>query len=195
MFAHSPWRQTDVRSQSRIYTALRGHGGCCPPDNDYSLSLFFFLLLRTPMARREPDPIPTERLTWDAGRQAYAPPGAGAARERARFLKGPIPWEWVIAAAALPGRALEVGLCLWRLAGATRSATVTFGNADLVAFGIDRAAKSRALAALEEANLIGVEREPGRFPVVTLPVPVRRPGSKRRGTTSKPARKTANQRR
>jgi hypothetical protein len=26
-----------------------------------------------------------------------------------RFLKGPIPWSWIIAAAALPSRALLVG--------------------------------------------------------------------------------------
>lgn len=45
-----------------------------------------------------------------------------------RFLKGPIPWSWIAAAAILPSRALLVGLCLWRLAGAMKSDTVSFGT-------------------------------------------------------------------
>ena len=86
-----------------------------------------------------------------------------------RFLKGPIPWAWIIAAAELPGQALLVGLCVWRLAGATKSYNVSFGNSDLKPLGIDRAAKSRALQALETAGLISVARRRGRFPTVTLP--------------------------
>src|SRR5262245_40657685 len=69
-----------------------------------------------------------------------------------RFLKGPIPWSWIVAAAALPGRALLVGLCLWRLVGAMKSDTVSFGNSDLRPLGLDRATKSRALRALERAG-------------------------------------------
>src|SRR5450759_3456998 len=85
-----------------------------------------------------------------------------------RFLKGPIPWSWITGAAALPGQALLVGLCVWRLAGATKSHTVAFGNSDLKPLGIDRASKSRALRTLEQAGLIRVARQPGRFPKVTL---------------------------
>jgi DNA-binding transcriptional ArsR family regulator len=85
-----------------------------------------------------------------------------------RFLKGPIPWSWITAAAALPSRALLVGLCLWRLVGAMKNDTVSFGNSDLQPLGIDRATKSRALRALERAGLIKVARQPGRFPKVTL---------------------------
>jgi len=85
-----------------------------------------------------------------------------------RFLKGPVPWPWIAAAAGLPGRALLVGLCLWRLAGAMKSQTVSFGNSDLKPLRIDRATKSRALRALEQAGLVKVARQPGRFPKVTL---------------------------
>jgi DNA-binding transcriptional ArsR family regulator len=85
-----------------------------------------------------------------------------------RFLKGPIPWSWITAAAALPSRALLVGLCLWRLVGAMKNDTVSFGNSYLQPLGIDRATKSRALRALERAGLIKVARQPGRFPKVTL---------------------------
>jgi hypothetical protein len=85
-----------------------------------------------------------------------------------RFLKGPIPWFWIAAAAALPGRALLVGLCLWRLVGAMKSYTVSFGNSDLRQLSINRATKSRALRALERAGLIKVTHQPGRFPTITV---------------------------
>jgi hypothetical protein len=85
-----------------------------------------------------------------------------------RFLKGPVPWHWIVQASALPGKAFVIGLCLRRLQGATRSPTVTLSNAELAPFRIDRAAKSRVLDALEKAGLITAERKPGRWPIVTL---------------------------
>ena len=126
-----------------------------------------------------------ERGIWDSGSQRFTATGeavegdASALEQLAdnlsgctagRFLKGPVPWPWMVAAATLPGKALIVGLCLWRLVGASKSRTVTLGNADLRPFRIDRAAKSRALASLEGARLIDVTREPSRFPIVTLRV-------------------------
>jgi hypothetical protein len=84
------------------------------------------------------------------------------------FLKGPIPWEWIIRASALPGKALIVGLCLWRMKGATGKDTIRLSNRELAPFGIDRAAKSRAIAALEEAALIEVTRNCGRWSDITL---------------------------
>jgi hypothetical protein len=123
-----------------------------------------------------------ERLVWNAENGQFVTTGepmttATARFERAadrlcvpqgRFLKGPVPWLWIVVAAALPGNALLVGLCLWRLAGAMKCKTISLGNADLRPFGIDRASKSRALRALEGAGLIEVARERGRFPKVTL---------------------------
>ena len=66
------------------------------------------------------------------------------------------------------GQALLVGLCIWRLAGAKKSQTVFFGNSDLKPLGIDRAAKSRALRALEGAGLIKIARQHGRLPKIVL---------------------------
>jgi hypothetical protein len=125
-----------------------------------------------------------ERRVWDPITQSFAATGETMEGDLAtleqladklpgsggRYLKGPIPWPWIVAAAALPGKALIVGLCLWRLAGATKNRTVVLSNRELAPFGIDRAAKSRALAALEGAGLITVSRQASRFPVVTLPV-------------------------
>ena len=87
---------------------------------------------------------------------------------RDRFLKGPVPWHWLVAAAALPGKALVVGLCLWRLSGATKKTTVMLGSEELKPFGVDRAAKSRAISALESAGLITATHKEGRFPIITL---------------------------
>ena len=122
-----------------------------------------------------------ERQTWNAASGSFTATGETmdvdidefkrAAEQLSvpsgRFLKGPIPWSWIAAAAALPGQALLVGLCVWRLAGATNSRTVSFGNSDLKPLRIDRAAKSRALHALEQAGLIKVARQPSRFPKIT----------------------------
>jgi hypothetical protein len=146
--------------------------------------------------------VQIERWTWDAAAGAFVVTGdvteavdeeriaSGKSRQAGRFLRGPVPWEWVILAGGLPSQALIVGLCLWRLAGATQSPTVTLGNAELEPFGIDRATKCRALTALERAGLITVARKPGRFPTVTLPVPAqpkrRRVRDGTRGKATKP---------
>lgn len=130
--------------------------------------------------------VRVERLVWDACRGRFAPTGEveegdpprldqlviKVSRPRALFLKGPVPWPWIVAAAALPGQALVVGLCIWRLAGARRSSTISLGSHDLIPFGVGRAAKSRALSALQKAGLVSVTSEPGRFPIVTLPAVV-----------------------
>ena len=96
-----------------------------------------------------------ERKIWNAERggftatgeamdvniDALEPPTERMRVAGGRFLKGPIPWPWIAAAAALPGQALLVGLCIWRLAGATKSQTVLFGDSDLKPLGIDRATR------------------------------------------------------
>ena len=40
-------------------------------------------------------------------------------RDPDRFLKGPVPWPWLMQAMALPGKALAVGLMLWLEHGMT----------------------------------------------------------------------------
>ena len=75
-------------------------------------------------------PVKTDAATFE---QIKTKVGHGSNR----FLKGPIPWNWIIRASGLTGQALLLGLCLWRLKGATRSNTVALSNAELVPFGID----------------------------------------------------------
>jgi DNA-binding transcriptional ArsR family regulator len=83
-------------------------------------------------------------------------------------LKGPIPLDWLSAAARLPGKSLHVGIALWFLGGLQKSRVVSLSNIASLRFGLDRNAKYRALAWLEEAGLVSVERKLGRAPIVSL---------------------------
>lgn len=108
--------------------------------------------------------VETQAYRWDQKSSAFVfSPG-----DRTKFLKGPVPWSWIKAAAQLPGSALAVGLALWRLSGATKSKTVRLANSEAEALSVGRSAKSRALVALEQAGLVIVERRPGCLPKVTL---------------------------
>ena len=85
-----------------------------------------------------------------------------------KFLWGPIPWSWIEAAMRLPGRSSDVGIILWQVAGMRKNRIVRFEHKAARSVGIERRAVSRALASLENAGLVEVERKPGRCPVVTL---------------------------
>jgi hypothetical protein len=107
----------------------------------------------TVFAPQEPVPIPPKR-----------PPRH---RPGQWFLRGPVPWTWLEAAARLPGKALPLGLCLWREVGRHRCRTVRLCLRNLT-MGIDRHTARRALRALESAGLVAVARKPGRGVEVTL---------------------------
>lgn len=89
-------------------------------------------------------------------------------KAREQFLKGPIPLDWLTAAARLPGKSLQVAVAVWFLAGLHRSRVVPLSNKISNRFGLDRNSKYRALAWLEERRLITVERKIGRAPIVTI---------------------------
>jgi hypothetical protein len=93
-----------------------------------------------------------------------------ARRQRSsRFLKGPIPLELLQQAAQLPAKALALYLAIRHRSDLLGSAQVTLPGDYLAAWGIDRYAKRRALAVLEESGLILVtERRPGRSTIVAL---------------------------
>ena len=85
-----------------------------------------------------------------------------------RFLKGPIPWNWLQAAGRLPGKALHVGLVLWLRSGIQKSTRVQLSQKILREMGIGRHSVYRGLKALEKAGLVEVERRSGRLPVVNI---------------------------
>jgi len=122
--------------------------------------------------------LPT--TTTAACKSPLPQPGPGE-----RFLKGPIPWAWVTAAARQSGRALHVAFALWLAASMKRNARVTLPSSLIEDMGMDRFAAARGLDALEKVGLVTVERASGRKAIVTLHaappnhVPVPRGGSHR----------------
>ena len=79
-----------------------------------------------------------------------------------------MPSQWIMAAARLPGRTLHLALALQVLANTNNSYRVELSNISSLQFGLDRNAKYRALAWLEQAGLERVERKVGRSPIVAL---------------------------
>ncbi len=87
----------------------------------------------------------------------------------ARFIKGPIPVAWLVAAASLPlAKAVQTGMAIWYLAGLRKSDTVVLSNFLLASFNVGPQAKYRCLKALEDAGLISVEYRPQKNPRITL---------------------------
>jgi hypothetical protein len=82
-----------------------------------------------------------------------------------KFLKGPIPWPWIQAAAELPGKALAVGLAIWREAGCRNERTVPLNLSNQ---GMPRRTAQRALQSLQAAGLVSVEHRDGRPTLVTI---------------------------
>jgi hypothetical protein len=85
-----------------------------------------------------------------------------------KFLKGPIPWSWLVQACRLPGKALHVALLLWREAGCARNRTVPFQLSQAPALGMHRDTARRGLRALAEAGLVSVKHRAGQCLQVTI---------------------------
>jgi hypothetical protein len=71
-------------------------------------------------------------------------------------------------AAALPGKASQIGFVLWYLCGLRKSDTVILANGLLEEIHVGRKAKYRGLKALAGAGLIAVEERKDRNPSVTI---------------------------
>lgn len=83
-------------------------------------------------------------------------------RQAGEFIRGPIPVDWITAAAALPGKALALAVLIQFLAGiVTEPAVIRLRPSQMDRFGISRHAGYRALNALESARLVSVSRQRG----------------------------------
>ncbi len=120
-----------------------------------------------------PDPFAPESLRLDgAAFPAPAtaprrPPKPPRHRPGEWFLRGPVPWPWLEAAARLPGQALALSLCLWREANRRNRRTVRL-CLGRVGLGVSEQAARRALRGMERAGLVSLVRKPGRGLEVTL---------------------------
>jgi len=82
-----------------------------------------------------------------------------------------VDWEWLCAAAQLPGKALHVAIVIQFQTGLARSQTVTLSSQELSRFGVKRTTGYRALEELHLAGLVNVERGKGKLPRVTITPP------------------------
>ena len=83
------------------------------------------------------------------------------------FVKVPLKWAAAATKATKTPQTL-VWVLLLHEAWRTKGSAFSLSNAKLAKYGISREVKRRALAALETAGLITVDRHHGRAPVVTL---------------------------
>jgi hypothetical protein len=118
------------------------------------------------------DDFDPERWAATADAQPAATPTPRQRRRRSRrpdrFLKGPVPWPWLLSAMVLPGKALAVGLMLWLQSGITGNRTLTFCLSRAAGDGIPMTTARRAMKALERAGLVSIRRMPGRGLEVTI---------------------------
>jgi len=106
-----------------------------------------------------------ERLSEDSKRRR----AKKVKRDKQAFVRGPIPLSWVQEASRLPGKALAVAMAVYYRDGFEgKREPVAITGKLLEGFGVNTKAGYRALAALEQAGLIAVERHRGRCPRVTL---------------------------
>ena len=101
--------------------------------------------------------ISERRLSFDANAKQFI-----EQKNRAPFLKGPIPLNWLSTAAALPGKALNVALAVRWLADMSKGGEVHVTKAALQYFGLSEDAYRDGLGRLEVAGLVAVTRKAGR---------------------------------
>jgi hypothetical protein len=103
----------------------------------------------------------SNRTTLDIKQLPHHKPGE-------KFLKGPIPWNWLSKAAKQPGKALHVAIAIWLIAGIKNNRNIDLSYNVLEEMGVDRHATYLGLTALEEAGLISVIHNNGSCPAVTI---------------------------
>jgi len=106
-----------------------------------------------------------ERTTQQRSRS----PTNDTSRSRKMFVKGPIDLGWYLGVQQIPGKVpLELAMALKFQQGLTKSNPVRLTTKLLDLFGLKKRSVYDALVALEEANLISVERKKGRCRCVTI---------------------------
>ena len=88
-----------------------------------------------------------------------------------RFLRGPVPMNWLYAASVASGHGsgFKVAIAIWYLSGLNKQArTIKLSGQVLGQMGVERHAGYRGLEALGKAGLVSVERRAGQSPIVTI---------------------------
>jgi DNA-binding transcriptional ArsR family regulator len=115
------------------------------------------------------DVTKVRKLVWDKSQGAFVDWSKTKTRNAVRFIKGPLPLEWLSAAAHQGGKALAVGLAVHYAAGLrTTSRDIPVTNELAEVFGVSRHTKRYALKRLAAAGLIAVTQEGKSSPRVTI---------------------------
>ena len=91
-----------------------------------------------------------------------------ANKSKNKFLRGPIDWPWLTAAARLPGSALHVALAIHFQNGFEQTGKVKLSPSVWRELGLKRHTVYRAVDELEEAGLVTVVRKQGCSPTITI---------------------------
>jgi hypothetical protein len=115
----------------------------------------------------EPDSL---RLPTDESTQVFGEVVQPCRKRKVRgkHLQGPVPWDWLLLASRLPGKALAVGLILWFWANALKKKVVRYRPAQVRALGVHPCTARRGLQALADAGLVSIHYPPGRCLEVTI---------------------------
>src|SRR3989338_6981476 len=105
----------------------------------------------------DPQKFRLENLETFGNGGGATPPG-----NKEPFVKGPIPWKWLCAAAKCPGQALQVGIALWYFSVLKKSLSVKLNQSRLLDLGTSRDAAKRGLTALEKVGLVRACKQRGR---------------------------------
>ena len=107
--------------------------------------------------------IPVTRFVYDAQACTFI-----ETKPSVKFIKGPIPFDWLQSANSLPGKAGHVGVALWFLSGVKQSKIVKVTSEAETLAGCVRQTFAKGLSELEKAGLISVRRNPGQKPTVEI---------------------------
>jgi hypothetical protein len=87
---------------------------------------------------------------------------------KGRFLRGPIPWNWLEKASLQHPKGLHVAINIWFLRAVTKRDVFSLSNKILREMGVSRQAKNESLKKFKEVGLVDLKQETGRSPVVTI---------------------------
>jgi hypothetical protein len=85
-----------------------------------------------------------------------------------RFVRGPIPYDWLRVALSLGNKAGHLALAIWWLIGVEKSNPIRLTGRVLRDFSISPRSARRLLTDFERAGLVEVDRRRGRRPLVTI---------------------------
>lgn len=85
-----------------------------------------------------------------------------------KFLKGPVPLDWLTAVTQLPGKAINVGIALWWIAGMSKTGELKLTRQAQLAFNISKDAERDGLRRLQQAGLIELTARPGQRHTVRI---------------------------